>query len=127
MSKKKPTVSQADLDRVFEERMKQFQAQRAAKITSDANKAYVSFAVYDQVTGPCAREITKLLELMRVKYEVFTTYVAVNTPNSDASDDARNAITIEVEGEDPAIAAYIQKFIDNNYALPWKQQKTANP
>ena len=120
MSKNKPTMSQADLDRVFEENMKQFQTQRTAKVTAHDNKTYISFAVYDEITGPSAKEITKLLDLMRVKYEVFIAFIPANSPENDTNEDTQNAITIEVEGEEPAIAACIQKFIENNYMLPWK-------
>ena len=118
MSKKKPPISQADLDRMFNEQMHTYMARRTAKISSHDNKTFITFAVYDDISGASAKEITKLLDLMRVKYEVFTTYVSINTPEGD--DETTNAITIEVEGADLAIADYIQKFIDNNYTLLWQ-------
>ena len=123
MRKKNPTTSQVDLDRMFKERMKQFQEQRTAKVTAHDKKTYISFAVHDFVTETSAKEITKLLDLMRVKYQVFTKYISANEPEN-GNDNTEDAITIEIEADDSAIAEYIQRFIDNNYTLTWKQTTT---
>lgn len=88
MPKKNPTISQAELDRLYEQAMQKWQDQHVPKITTQNQKTIISLDAYDDINHASAQEIIKLLNLMRVKYETFTRYIATNIFAADANKSA---------------------------------------
>lgn len=105
--KKKEIPTQEEIDKLLEEKIKEYEKQRIAWVCMKHKNTYVGFDVCDHITGKAMGYIRKLMELMNVEY-------AISYPFGD---DRKYYIIIE--GEDKARADFIQKFIDNGYRLSW--------
>lgn len=113
-SKKNPPIPQEEIDRLVKLEMEKRRAQHTPKITTQESKTFISFDEWDDISDATAQRIIKLLDLMGIKHDP----VMSNKPDSDGFG-FTPTVTIEIDGNNPKIADYVQKFIDNNYTLPW--------
>ena len=106
---KKPTTE--EIDKLVKEKLKQYaeefvQNHKALVITNNGN-TYISFKTYDYIVQEAVGRLCKLLDLIGI--ESYATYYP----------DYRK-YGIVIDGDDANRAAFIQKFIDDNYVLKWE-------
>ena len=102
-------VDKKEVDRLVQEKLKEWHQKHIAKIELKYGNTYISYDVRDHITEQGVCILQKLFGLMGIE-------CAVHMPICDS--DERYYLCIE--GENQERAAFIQKFIDNGYKLSWK-------
>lgn len=108
---KKNRINEEELNRLFKERMKEYEAQflkeHTTVIEMKYGKTFIKFFNMDDININISRKISKLLDLMNVEYAYGITGI-------------ENETFYSFNEEDTERAAFIQTFIDNGYRLMWK-------
>ena len=106
--KTKEFLSQEEINKLMEEKRKEYIKQHTAWIYLKNGNTYIGYDVLDYMTKNLMFSLRKLIELMDVKY-------SIKYPFGD-----NKSCYIIIEGEDEIRAEFIQKFFDNGYKLTWK-------
>ena len=114
MARKKEIISQEELNRLVNEKMKEYikSITPTVKVVNDniwiKNISLVEGEIFDRLRN--------LLILLNIAFA--THYDIAQTENCFAP---RKAIDFVLPVGDPDLASYIQSFIDNGYALDWRK------
>ena len=106
---KKEFSTQEEINKLLEERMKEFEKQHTPWIIMRYGCTYVGYDIKDQLTEKMMGALRELVRLMDVQY-------SIKYPFGDDE-----SYYIMFEGEDKARADFIQKFFDNGYKLTWQE------
>ena len=98
---------QAEIDRLVQEKRKEYEQFHLAKIEMKYGNTYISYGMRDYITENMAYHLQKLFDLMKVRF-------STNIPIDNTE------FYYILEGEDECRAQFIQKFIDNGYKLEWR-------
>lgn len=105
--KKKAAPTQEEINKLVEERAKEYEKQHTAWVVLGYGNTYVGYDICDHITQNLMVYLRKLMELMHVEYSIKYPF----------GDDREYYLILE--GEDKARADFIQKFFDNGYKLSW--------
>lgn len=98
---------QAEVDKKLREYYEQYRIDHTPVVSTKYGNTYISVNKYDYDSCRIMKRIEMLLDLMKTKY-----------CSSLIAEDEQ--FFLSIEGEDVERASYIQRFIDNGYALEWR-------
>ena len=100
-------VSQEEFDKLFEEKMKEYEERHKFKVETKYGNTYIFCEEYDYITQKLEIELSNLFHLMDIEYSIQPKIFDMEH------------FSFIIDGDDNARAEYIQKFIDNGYRLKW--------
>jgi len=109
--KKNWHVDKDEVDRLVQEKLKEWNQKYIAKVETKYGNTYISYGIYDYITERSMHILQKLFELMDIECSMYI-------PFGEEKEEDRCYVSIK--GEDQERAAFIRKFIDNGYKLSWK-------
>lgn len=108
MGRKKNIIpNQEEIDKIVEEKVKEYKKQHTAWILLKYGYTYIGYDVWDGKTVQLMNSLLKLIEFMDIEY-------AIKYPSENDK-----SFYISIAGEDKARAEFFQKFFDNGYKLTW--------